>query len=132
MTRNICYILSLSFLIAGTLIYVFFRNSVYFLLPFHDLAEKTAIIKIQCGILGNFIIYNFSDACWCLSLMFYATTSNIKWIRILAFFIPTCMELLQLTNLVPGTFDPIDLIIYIIISISFFYLWKRKNFFQQC
>lgn len=112
-------------IISGTLIYIIFRNDVFFL-------NKLGIFDNHRFNLGDslgakFVLYNLSDALWALSLMFYLSVQSCRSIRIVGLCVPVAMECLQLLDTIPGTFDSIDLIIYILISIIFYLIWFPKK-----
>lgn len=121
------YILSLIYLIIGTSIYVFFRQDVYFLTFLQKYMRYFSSFKLPDSIFTDFIIYNLSDAMWCLAMLTVVFTFDSRHLKIIALILPIGMEICQLAKWMPGTFDPLDLTIYLIISIFFILLWKRKT-----
>lgn len=123
-------VLSSLCLIAGAVIYVLFREPVYFTESLDEILHLP-VIKLKDGIVTTILLYYVPDALWCLALMLYATVSQSQWFRTVALICPAILEVLQLSEHIPGTFDPIDLSIYLIISIIFFSLWKKEDLPKQ-
>ena len=135
------YILILAFvmLILGGCIYIFFREEVIFtswipdswltILPnYSDKIDSDSL-------LGHVFLYSIADALWYASLLLldYRLRSNTLYsqvITLLAISSPYIIELLQLCHIMPGTFDWIDIIIYLLTLISFL-LCSRKFCFKH-
>lgn len=120
------YLYAFFCILLGILLYVFFRTDVIFLQILE--IDHSPLIVLGSNFLENFILYNLADILWALALLLFATGINDKPVRIIALIIPTLMELLQCFKVGPGTFDIIDLIAYIVISLLFFVIWKRKKY----
>ena len=138
--RNIqFYIGWLGTLILGSLIYVFFRTTTlrmfcWFgqlnILSFIDrFRVSTLFLK---NYLPNWFLYSLPDGLWIfsyLSLALYIWKNELKsenlfWI----FSIPIIAigsEIGQLIKIIPGTFDIIDLIIYVLGTILPFIIFKK-------
>ena len=119
---NVCAILCL---IVGALVYIVFRNDVLFLKLLGVQADVE--VNIAPSLLSQFILYNLSDALWALSLMLFLSTQTNRVVRFCGLMLPIVMESMQAFRIVPGVFDFVDLLIYILISISFYIRWKRKR-----
>lgn len=119
---NVCAILCL---IVGALVYVVFRNDVLFLKLLGIQADVE--VNIAPSLLSQFILYNLSDALWALSLMLFLSTQTNRVVRFCGLMLPTVMESMQAFRIVPGVFDFVDLLIYILIAITFYIRWKRKR-----
>lgn len=119
---NVCAILCL---IVGALVYVVFRNDVLFLKLLGVQADVE--VNIAPSLLSQFILYNLSDTLWALSLMLFLSTQTNRVVRFCGLMLPIVMESLQAFRSVPGVFDFVDLLIYILISITFYKRWKRKR-----
>ncbi len=119
------YIFSILCLIAGTLIYVLFRKDVVFL----DLLNLQSDNSINLGSFfgARFFLYNLSDAFWAIALMLFASSQNSRSVRIYALLIPICLEIAQYFKAIPGYFDFLDLLIYFVISLTFYIIWKQKG-----
>ena len=101
-----------------------------FLLPFGF--SHNSIIELDAtSVLGRFILYNLSDALWALAILFFVSGQQQRFIRICGLVIPPLMELAQYFHLIPGTFDIIDLTIYLIITISFLIKWEIEKRTQR-
>lgn len=122
------YIFSFVCMLAGAMIYFLFRNDVLFLKPIDSslLPNK----ELETGFWTYFLLYNLSDLLWALSLMFFATALDWKLVKFVALVMGPLMEVLQYGHILPGTFDIIDLIIYLTISLIFLKLWTKRNQFS--
>lgn len=121
---------SLFSIIAGSLNYILFRSNVMFLLPF-GFSHNSIIELDTTSVLGRFILYNLSDALWAMAILFFVSGQQQRFIRICGLVIPPLMELAQYFLLIPGTFDVIDLTIYLIITISFLIKWEIEKRTQR-
>ena len=128
-------IISFLLLLAGALIYATCRQEVLFLMPFD--AEWLARIKIEvdcaeCNMLTRWIIFCLPDALW------YAALLNIqlalcdggavgKGLLCLSIALPFAFESMQWLGLMPGTFDWLDIVTYLL-TLTIFILCQRKQF----
>lgn len=112
---------------SGAIIYIIFRNDVLFIRIF----SNKIILSPEIGdsLFSKFILYNLSDTLWCFSIAFYISAFKSKKLRVIGLLIPSAIELLQLSNFFPGTFDIIDLTISIIIPFIFLLIWYQKREF---
>ena len=129
MHKNRCIaILASVMLILGGLIYVLFREEVIFtswitsLLPI-ELSNYGAYIDHNT-IAGYILLFVVADALWYGSLLLYdlILRSDVwysKMMTLLAMALPFIFELLQLCGIMPGTFDWIDITIYLLTLITF-------------
>lgn len=125
-------LLSLLFIILGSLPYIFFRQSVIFLSPFYDILPNQ--IDIGHNLFTNFFIYHFSDAAWYISLIIISTeikpdNALSHLLNFIILGLPFLWEFLQLTGTIPGAFDIIDIFIYLIIFLI--HILCKRNFFQR-
>ena len=112
-------LLSLSFLIAGMCIYLFFRdlNNIIFIkwIPVFDFI-KPVFVSLAPTISSHTLMYNLPDMFWFLSgILFFRYIWFYKmkeqYIYISCFYLSgTVFELSQLSENVPGTFDYLDLL----------------------
>lgn len=124
----------------GGIIYIFFRSdslvmfkwfSVFSLGTQIDyLRERTLTIK---ELFPDWFLFSFPDGLWIfsyISLMLLIWGNNIKMQNLFWFFfvpfIATSSEVGQFFNIVPGTFDPVDLIFYILGAVTPFTLYTKK------
>lgn len=124
--RRINILYSLLCIVGGSLVYLILRNDIIFL----EILGYKVSYKINFGnsIIEEFILYNLSDALWALSLMFYVSSQKDSFIRICGLLMPSILEIGQSVDIIPGTFDFIDLSIYLLISSLFLLQWKKSNF----
>lgn len=116
---------SLVCLCLGTTIYCLFRNDVVFL---RFLNHNTPVFELRQHLyIEKFIIYNLPDMLWALSLMFYLSIINNRTIRIIGLLTPIILECAQISDIIPGTFDIIDLTIYFLIIFVSFIIWKQRK-----
>lgn len=121
-----CCLYSLFCIIAGALNYILFRSDVMFLKPF-GFKQNRIIALDGSSIVSRFILNNLSDALWALAIMLFVSGQQRRFIRICGLLIPPFMELAQAFHVLSGTFDFVDLAIYLIISISFQIQWIIKT-----
>jgi hypothetical protein len=110
--------LSLTALAAGIVIYGLFRNLdilLFTLFPVSVPARPFPIPAAANNPVIKFIIYNLPDGLWCLSGILCIRAIWLfkqKWLHIyLGIFLSVAviLEISQISPLVPGTFDPLDL-----------------------
>ena len=112
-------------LFSGALIYCLLREEVIFTKLLNLFSFNVSTIQLPDNPVLDFIRYNLPDALWAIALML--TAKNFSGtLRAIALATPAILELLQLTPLIKGTFDIIDLVIYLIISTIFIILWKKE------
>jgi hypothetical protein len=134
------YIGHFATLLSGSLLYVLFRTSN---LKMFNWFEKLNILdSIQylrtytannANVLPDFILYSLPDGLWLfsyVSLMLYLwknelNRQNLFWIFVMPVF-SFLSELGQLTQLVPGTFDITDLIMYLSAAFLPFIIYKKS------
>lgn len=101
----------------GAILYILFRPDALF-----GGLPHIANISMQ---IPEWIIYTFPDALWYASLLCFMRPLTVKrgiphpLLTILALLGAPTHEFLQLFNVVPGTYCPYDMQIYIIILISY-------------
>lgn len=115
------YACSILCLLAGAMLYVLFRETVIFTLPFEHFASSWPQVELPDNIATRVLRFYLPDVFWCLSLLIYASTIDVKSVRLVALSLPTICECMQAFPSVPGTFDFIDLSIYLIITLLFVY-----------
>lgn len=111
----------------GAIIYILFRESVIFTLPFTGNPESLPLVALPDNILTDILRYQLPDGLWCCAVLMYASTIESRMLRLIAAVMPVGMEFGQLAGFMPGTFDIADLIVYTVITIIFLLKWKRKN-----
>lgn len=112
-------------LLLGSAIYILFRNDVVFIKIIG--IDYRNIYELAPSFLTYFVLYNLSDMLWALALMCFLCTQTSYVVKILGIIIPVALECAQLLDACPGTFDIIDLSIYIILSSVFYTKWKLKK-----
>jgi hypothetical protein len=83
--------------------------------------DKIKIIPYVNNINSDFIIYNFPAGLWTISYLILMQLimkdsygiNRILWIYALPLVL-TIVEIMQLCTFVPGTFDALDIIVYVI------------------
>lgn len=113
-------------IIAGALNYILFRSDVAFLKPLR-FKQDSIIVLDKTSIFGQFLLYNLSDILWALAILLFVSMQQQRSIRICGLLLPPMMEIAQAFDTIPGTFDFVDLTIYITISILFCIQWKSKR-----
>lgn len=122
------YFIAILLVILGALIYILFREPVIFTLPFMGGNDTQPVISLPDNVWSYTLRYLLPDALWCTALLTYASTIQSRVVKWIALVIPTVMELAQLSPGVYGTFDIVDLTIYIILTIIFLLKWKKSKF----
>ena len=127
-------------LIIGGLIYILFRVETLKMFKFFDLFSiGTQIDKIRVytipysEYLPNWFLFSLPDGLWIFSytsLVLYIWKNKLKkenifWVFIVPF-ISIFSELGQIFNIIPGTFDLIDLIFYLIGFLLPFFIYEIK------
>lgn len=111
----------------GAIIYVLFREPVIFSESLTQHGIHLPVIPLKPGFWSNIIRFILPDALWAWALLSYSSTIKITFIRIISLLLAPLYEIGQLLGLIRGTFDYIDLIIYIIITLIFIRKWTRKE-----
>lgn len=120
-------LISLFSLIAGLAIYIFLRQGTYIhlFLPKNVLDELTSIYEnIPESIVVDFFRYYFVDFLWCVSLNFalymvsdFKKRSAVIIISIVSAVVGSLFEVAQYLDIVTGTFDIADIVMYIVASL---------------
>lgn len=139
MKRKLLYGHILS-LLTGGLIYILFRTSTLKMFSWFDKLGLTETINSARSltlhfseILPNWFKFSLPDGLWifsyvCLLLLIWrdkGIRKSIHWTLIIPI-IAIISELGQLTNIVPGTFDPVDLTFYLLGTILPFLIVKSS------
>lgn len=135
------YILIVAFvmLVLGSCIYIFFREEVIFTSWIPD--SWMAVLpnygdKIDSeSLVGHIFLYSLADALWYGSLLLVESQlrSGVwysKVITVATMALPFVLELLQWAGVIAGTFDWIDIIIYLLTLITFL-LCSRNFYFKH-
>jgi len=133
------YITSLLVFLIGLSIYILFRNNnilLFQVFPKPVFLEMFPLRVRADSILMSLFLYNLPDGLWFLSGLLIIRAvwlTNIKW-RLVYFcifsIIALSMEIFQIFDTIPGTFDFLDIVFMAIFSIlenSFFYLFVKRN-----
>jgi len=111
--------LSLLFLFLGMTIYLLFRNlngTILFSLILKYKFIKTILVPLKPSVFANILRYNIPDMFWFLSgILFFRFiwffNINIQLVYIFCFYgIAFIIEISQLSEKIPGTFDWMDLL----------------------
>ena len=134
------YIGHISTLFCGGLIYILFRSSSlkmftwFKILHLDTFLQKTRnYTSLITYNLPDFILYSLPDGLWMfsyVSLVLYLWKNEVKyenlfWIFIIPL-IAIISELGQLFNIICGTFDTIDLLLYILGMLLPFVIYKKS------
>lgn len=131
---DIC--VSVLLLMCGGAIYLFFRPEVIFLQWLDGSIVDTLHIHVchENSTLAYILIFCLPDALWYAALL----VAQLPFIREdrgnmivfgVATVLPFALEILQYLQLMPGTFDWLDIASYIIVLITFV-LCERRHFFR--
>lgn len=125
--NNAKYISPLLLLVVGAMIYVFFREPVLFTFPIKELIGNNLLIELHHSWWFDFLRYNIPDLLWCVALINYSHYAPTLFLKYTSLSLPLVMEISQISTYVPGTFDIIDLTIYIILITSYLMIWNTKK-----
>ena len=125
MTQRLKLPLGMMLLLMGGMTYLLFRPQTLLMFHVTDALGLSAVINsMREGIssqLPEFIIYNLPGALWAASYIltteYFLYRQSVKTRILVAGIIPVIgavSELLQLTGLLPGTFDVADLLCYLV------------------
>ena len=125
MTQRLKLPLGMMLLLMGGMTYLLFRPQTLLMFHVTDALGLSAVINsMRKGIssqLPEFIIYNLPGALWAASYIltteYFLYRQSVKTRILVAGIIPiigAVSELLQLTGLLPGTFDVADLLCYLV------------------
>lgn len=113
-------------LLAGTLIYVFVGGNTYInkIIMLHPMPKNDTV-------LGELLRYYLVDALWAYALTFSLSVFiNRICAGIIAFLFGLIWEICQKYSIIPGTFDIIDIIMYLtasMLAVLIIHLNKRRN-----
>ena len=123
----------------GTAIYFLFDRKTFFVESFPVLKDRLPLLHAN-SIFENLIICYGADLMWSVSFSFaiqaiYCFKNERIFYLLLCSLLGICYELLQMANVVPGTFDVFDIAAYIIGSIDSIIIikmiWRKKDEKQQ-
>jgi hypothetical protein len=127
-------------LLCGSIVYILFRTSNLVMFNWFKKLNILSLIEAvrkhttpYTNILPNFILYSLPDGLWLfsyLSLILYLWKNEIKnenlfWIFIIPV-ISILSEFGQLIKLVPGIFDIVDLLMYLVGTILPFIFYQKS------
>jgi hypothetical protein len=127
-------------LCCGSLIYILFRSSSLKMFIWFERIHILDVIEnirkftsIYSNNLPNFILYSLPDGLWLfsyVSLVLYLWKNELKSENIFWVFsvplISIISELGQIFKIIPGTFDIIDLLMYLLGTILPFIIYKKS------
>ena len=132
----------------GGLIYILFRSPSILMFEWLDqinlskyVLELRSYIDSYSLILPNWFLYSLPDGLWLFSYISFlliiwdnkVSKKNIFWILLLPI-IAVSSELAQFMEIIPGTFDIVDLIFYIagsVLPLLFFTNLKIFNYYEK-
>ncbi|WP_255424405.1 hypothetical protein [Apibacter sp. HY039] len=131
-------------LLAGTLIYVLFRTTSLRIFSWSELVGIRGLLNKSreysisyIKYVPDWILFSLPDGLWIFSYICFTlyiwkgfiTVNNIVWFIIVPF-IAIGSEILQLFQLLPGTFDITDLLFYLIGFILPFIIFKKSIIYK--
>ncbi|MBO5427553.1 MAG: hypothetical protein J5996_03895 [Prevotella sp.] len=116
--RPLLVVLGIFLLVLGTVPYILWHQDVVFLNSIRDWLP--CLPAHSHSWLNDFLIYNFPDGAWLLSLLLIQRyIGTLKIFELCAIALAIILELGQYLGWISGTFDLLDLLTYIIIFILF-------------
>ncbi len=119
-------------LLAGTIVYLFFRSTPIIALSFIQPSEIIFHIENSSNAL-NFFVGSFPDFCWLYALL--SIQSGLIWGELkkiplaILFFLytaPIVTEILQHYNIIKGTADNLDIVAYLLAIVFHYIIHKNK------
>lgn len=134
-THHACiyYIISILLLMAGAAIYLTCRHDIIFISMINTEILNTIRIEIKSDNLFMYLLrYCLPDGLWYASLLTTQLVIDSK-IYIYMFLVvsstPFVLELMQYFHFMPGTFDWLDIITYLL-TLIIFILCVKKHFYR--
>lgn len=124
--RQRCAIAACCCILAGIIPYILWHQNVLFIAPFQSVLPDEIPFN---GILIETIIRNhLADLLWFLALLLIQdaiTDFKTNYLTYFAYILPFVCEICQIKGLISGTFDPIDLLVYLI-TLIIYIIWKKR------
>lgn len=125
-------------LVAGLSIYLLFRSDTSLIGSALGLQQGLFLENIDASPLSYFLAFCVPDGLWCLTLLqtnalihHVCGRNEINLLDLLVLILPFGIELAQMTDWMPGTFDLWDILTYIFTYILYF-LWIKKESSHAC
>jgi hypothetical protein len=119
----------ISCLLIGFVIYFIFSPNVL-MFRYFNLGETKAIVDKNYNIVFSLIRNYLCDIVWCVfvfeTVLFLIIQKTPLFYVLFLAMVPFIAELSQYYRLIPGTYDIVDLLLYIIILIAYFSKFKIK------
>ena len=116
------YIAAIILLLAGTTVYILFRDGVAIVEWARQWLGIGTTLRIEQRTLHYFVAYCLSDALWYAALLLTQRAlldTSRQSLFYLSVALPYLLETAQWMNIMPGTFDWLDIATYTIIAIPF-------------
>lgn len=116
------YIAAIILLLAGTTVYILFRDGVAIVEWARQWLGIGTTLRIEHRTLHYFVAYCLSDALWYAALLLTQRAlldTSRQSLFYLSVALPYLLETAQWLNIMPGTFDWLDIATYTIIAIPF-------------
>lgn len=116
------YIAAIILLLAGTTVYILFRDGVAIVEWARQWLGIGTTLRIEQRTLHYFVAYCLSDALWYAALLLTQRAlldTSRQILFYLSVALPYLLETAQWLNIMPGTFDWLDIATYTIIAIPF-------------
>ena len=137
--KNIVLIIAMMALMVGGMIYVFFRPESIMMFKWFPFL---GVLRKQVSFFHNvhfpdYIVYSIPDGLWLLSyILLMGAIWNFKYQRCLFIIILLPIfaifhEIFQLYHLVPGYFDVLDLVVYVIATITGLSILVLSNYMYE-
>lgn len=121
----------------GTFIYLYSRQDIFFFrfVPDCIMGLFKGFIHGPASMQQYVVFFCLPDGLWYGALLLFQSVFKKNSLGSMIVFglsiaLPFILELLQLLNYVPGTFDPLDILTYFIVLIIFILCQKTANLFS--
>lgn len=125
------WIVPIACLVTGTVIYLLFRKDIMFM---SWVGVEGRHVDVSDSVFREWVVYSLPDGLWYMALLLAELefTQRRCALSIVLFAIavifPFVLEILQLTNIIPGTFDWLDIATYCL-TLIIFTSCKRKKLY---
>lgn len=117
----------------GALIYIITRHEIIFFqwIPSSLITALKSYSFDDSSLAGYFIVYCLPDGLWYGALLLMQSlllekSIMSKIVFSISLILPFVWEILQICDNVPGTFDPFDLLVYLVVALLFLY-YNKSN-----
>lgn len=113
-------------ILIGIVPYILWQQNVLFLVPFHSILPSE--IAFHGTLLETILKNHLADLLWFLALLLIQdaiTNFKSNYLTYFAYALPIVCEICQLKGFIPGTFDLIDILVFLT-TLIIYVRWKKR------